>query len=66
MSEHKLLNEVTRIRFTSEQLAWLNRIAAESGMTRSQVVRYLVDNATVRPAVVKTEIEVREKVNGVS
>lgn len=65
MEEHKRLEEVTRIRFTREQLAWLNRIASESGMTRSQVVRYLVDNATVRPAVIRTEIEVdgeREKV----
>lgn len=65
MEEHKRLEEVTRIRFTSEQIAWLNQIARESGMTRSQVVRYLVDNATVRPAVIRTEIEVdgeREKV----
>lgn len=61
MEEHKRLEEVTRIRFTREQLAWLNRIASESGMTRSQVVRYLVDNATVRPAVIRTEIEVEER-----
>jgi len=46
---------VVHARLSAEQYQWLETICAESGMSQSQVIRLLVEKATFRPAVIRTE-----------
>lgn len=43
------------IRLDAEQLARLDAFCVAAKMSRSQVVRELLSNATLRPAVIRTE-----------
>lgn len=50
------LETIVQVRFSDEQIERLDQISSETQLTRSEVIRRLVDNATVKPAIVRTEI----------
>mgnify|MGYP002685675511 CR=1 FL=1 len=49
------LETIIQLRVNDEQLERMNEICRDTGLTRSQVVRYLIDNASIRPAIIRTE-----------
>ena len=50
-----MLETVVHVRFSHEQMTRLDVICRETGLSRSQVVRHLLDNASIRPAIIRTE-----------
>ena len=52
------IDKPIHVRLTDEQLARLEEMCAETGLSRSQVIRHLVDQASIRPAIIRTEAPV--------
>ena len=49
------LEKMVAFRMSEETLERIQQICKDTGMTRSQVIRHLVDTASVRPAIIRTE-----------
>ena len=47
------------IRLSGEQNARLNEMCEQSGLSTSQVIRHLIDQASLRPAIIRTEAPAR-------
>lgn len=45
------------VRLTKEQGKRLQQICTETGWTKSQAMRHLLDNAMIRPALIRAEID---------
>jgi len=58
--------ELIAFRLSDEELERLDEMVEQTGMTRSQVIRHLLDNATVKPAIIRTEIAEKKVSNGAS
>ena len=43
------------VRLSGEQNARLSEMCAQSGLSQSQVIRHLIDQASLRPAIIRTE-----------
>ncbi len=56
------LEKIVAFRMNAETIARIQQICKDTGMTRSQVLRHLVDTASVRPAIIRTEEIEPEKV----
>ena len=50
------MENILHVRVNDEMLERLDQICAQTGLTRSQVLRHLLDNATIKPAIIRTEI----------
>lgn len=50
-----VLDKFVTFRMNEQTLERFQEICKETGYTRSQLIRYLVDTASVRPAIVRTE-----------
>ncbi len=50
------LEKMVAFRMSAETLERIQEICKDTGMTRSQVIRHLVDTASVRPAIIRTEV----------
>lgn len=49
------LETIIQLRVNDEQVERLAAICRETGLTRSQVIRYLIDNATIKPAIIRLD-----------
>lgn len=50
------LEKMVAFRMSEETLERIQQICKDTGMTRSQVIRHLVNTASVRPAIIRTEV----------
>ena len=53
-------DNVVAVRLTPAQMELLESLCATTGWTYSQVLRHLLESATVRPAIIKTELPQKE------
>ena len=49
------IDQPIHVRLTDEQLARLDEMSISTGLSRSQVIRHLIDQASIRPAIIRTE-----------
>ena len=50
------MDNVISVRLSEEQMKVLEKLAESTGWTYSQIVRQLLESASVRPAVIRTEV----------
>ncbi len=50
------MDNVISVRLNEEQMQVLEKLCESTGWTASQVIRQLLESASVRPAVIRTEV----------
>ena len=55
------VDQPIHVRLTDDQLARLDEMSVSTGLSRSQVIRHLIDQASIRPAIIRTEAPVMAK-----
>lgn len=50
------MDNVISVRLSEEQMAVLEKLCEATGWTYSQVIRRLLENASVRPATIQTDL----------
>lgn len=51
------MNQVISVRLSEAEIERLARMKMQTGWTSSQIIRQLLGNAVIQPAVIRTEVE---------